>query len=257
MTNPKNESLNKMSSQNLPVEVQSSPNSAMTLIDKAIALKLDPDSLEKLYNLHEKISDRWEKHQFHNAVDAFQEECPVIPKSKNVSFVTRSGQKVEYAYAPLELVENTIRPVLHRHGLSYTFDSTVREGLIIVTCTLRHVDGHEISASFSAPVDKRDNQSISDAQKHGAALTYAMRQALKQVLGLPIADPDMDGADWDVVDEGQAANIQALIEEIGLDKSPNRMAKFLAHFKIDSIEDLKAGQYREAVLLLQKARARS
>ena len=129
-------------------------------------------------------------------------------------------------------------------------------GLITVTCTLRHIDGYDIPASFSAPIDKRENASISDAQKHGASLTYAMRQALKQVLGLPIGDPDTDGADWDVVDEEQSCNVQALIDEVGLNKSPNRMAKFLAHFKIESIDDLKARQYREAVLLLQKARSR-
>ena len=68
---------------------------------------------------------------------------------------------------------------------------------------------------------------MSEAQKHGAALTYGKRQSLTSVLGLTTADDDTDGVERggkpDPITEGQLADLEALIEDVGAD-----WQKFLA-----------------------------
>ena len=238
----------------LLVEVMSTPANAMTLIDGAIKQGLTADTIEKLYNLHERISDRHEAHRFHEAIDAFQSQCPPIKRNKNAKISTDRGSQFSYSYADLEEIERTIRPILHENGLSYSWDSEVNDQQVMVTCVLRHVEGHKISARFSSPVDSRGNKSISDAQKHGVALTYGRRQSLIQALGLRVGEPDTDGKEFEGIAEERLADLQALMEESGITKKPAHLQRFLNYFKVKDISEIPDIGYDRAVNLLNEYR---
>lgn len=226
-------------------------HNVMDLLHHAIESGAPVDALERLVALKERVDRENARRAFFEALRRAQDEMPEIPKRHQASIVTKSGAAFSYRYAALEDITRVVRPVLARHGLSYAWDVTQAEGALIVTCVLRHVDGHEERASFPVPVDS--GARMSAAQANGAALTYGRRQSLIAVLGLTTADDDVDGADVgapsDRITRQQAADLDALIDEVGADRQ-----KFLAWAGVERIEDLPADRYATAVRMLERKR---
>lgn len=219
---------------------QTSPNAIIDLLQAAIEHKVPVEMLERLQALHERVSDRAAAMEFARDLASFQEECPPIKKRSTANVLTKGGSRYSYKYAELDEIERTIRPHLAKRGLSYTWDSEFRERMLHVTCILRHVNGHSVSARFSAPVESPAG--MSEQQKVASALTYGRRQSLVQVLGLTQTDPDTDGANAEPITQEQADDLQALIEEVGAN-----MTRFLKWAKLERIEDLPARDYESAV----------
>lgn len=224
------------------------------LLRHAVDAGASVEALERLVALKERVDAEQARRAYFEALARAQEEMPEVPKSRTAQIATRSGASYSYRYAALEDITRTIRPVLRRHGLSYAWDVSQGEGALVVTCVLRHVDGHEERASFPVPVDT--SARMSDAQKNGAALTYGRRQSLIAVLGLTTADDDLDGVQHErqrgaaqTITESQAADLDALIEEVGADR-----AKFLAWAGVERLEEMSAERYRKAVQMLERRR---
>jgi len=223
----------------------------MGLLARAVEAGASVEALERLVALKERVDRENARRAFFEALSRAQDEMPEIPKRHQASIVTKSGAAFSYRYAALEDITRVVRPVLARHGLSYAWDVTQGENALVVTCVLRHVDGHEERASFPVPVDS--GARMSAAQANGAALTYGRRQSLIAVLGLTTADDDVDGADVgapsDRITRQQAADLDALIDEVGADRQ-----KFLAWAGVERIEDLPADRYAIAVRMLERKR---
>lgn len=221
------------------------------LLRHALDAGASVEALERLVALKERVDDRNARAAFFEALAVVQESMPEIPKKRTAKIATRGGGSYAYRYAALEDITRTIRPVLRQHGLSYSWDVAQSDGALIVTCVLRHVDGHEERASFPVPVDNK--AAMSDAQKHGAALTYGRRQSLVAVLGLTTADDDVDGAGVggaaDTITAEQAADLEDLIEATGVDR-----AKLLRWAGVSSLADLPADRYAQALKLLERKR---
>ena len=223
----------------------------MELLARAVDQGVSVEMMERLVALKERVDAADARRAFFEALAAAQEAMPEVPKSRTAQIATRSGASYSYRYAALEDITRTIRPVLRAHGLSYAWDVAQGEGGLVVTCVLRHVDGHEERASFPVPVDT--SARMSDAQKNGAALTYGRRQSLIAVLGLTTADDDVDGAApteaADAITASEAADLIALIEEVGADP-----AKVAAWAGVDRVEDMPADRYAQAVRMLERRR---
>lgn len=223
------------------------------ILDRAVQQGMAPEALEKLVALFNQQQDRAAAREFSGAMAAFQTECPPIPKTSTASIVTKSGAKYAYTYAELDEIARTIGPYLHKHGLSYSWDSSEDKGSIVCTCIVRHANGHRETAKFACPTDSA--ASMSGAQRQAAALTYARRQSLVQALGLTTADTDTDAArhepaaDPTPITADQAANLKVLIDEVKPD-----MPKMLAYFGVESIEQIPAARFKEAVAGLEKRR---
>lgn len=221
------------------------------LLRHALDAGASVEALERLVALKERVDDRQARASFFDALAAVQEECPAIQKRRTAKITTRAGGSYSYSYAALEDITRTIRPIMRKHGLSYSWDVTQGDGALIVACILRHVEGHEERASFPVPVDSK--ATMSDAQKNGAALTYGRRQSLVAVLGLTTADDDVDGSDVagsaDAITKDQAADLDALIEEVGADRQ-----KFLRWAGVKNLSDLPASRYGKAVQMLERKR---
>jgi hypothetical protein len=223
------------------------------LVRLAIEKQVSVDVLERLVALQERVSDRNARQAMSEAVARFQAECPSIKKGRTARIATKSGGSYSYTFASLDEIARAIRPILHRHGLSYTWDSTTDGKSLACTCILRHVEGGEDRATFSCPTDTRAE--MSGAQATASALTYARRQSLVQVLGLTVTDDDTDGADAKAAEkltESQAADLCALAEEVGAD-----LPKFLKYMGVGAVSDIPASDYRRAVSALEKKRGRA
>jgi len=227
------------------------------LLAQAIEKGLGVEALERLVALHERASDRVAAQEFAGALAAFQQECPNIGKSANVDYVTKTGVRVQYRFAPLDKIAEVIRPILAKHGLSYKWNSEVRDGAIRVVCTLRHANGHSDSSEFTCPTES-NTPAMSAPQKVAAALSFGRRQSLVQVLGLSATDDDDDGGDHedamaDKITEKQAADLGALLAEVEA-KTPGTERRFLGAFGIKAVEDLPAFKYEGAVSQLEAKR---
>ena len=207
------------------------------------------DAIGKLVALQERGVQRQAELDFAQALADFQGSCPPIPKTKTANIVTASGSKFQYSYADLDQIKRSIQPLLTKYGLSYSWDSAEEGERIKVTCTIRHRGGHTTSATFSCPTDSK--AAMSGAQKSGAALTYALRQSLRQALGLTTTDDDTDGAAVDdtKITPAQAADLSALIDEVKADR-----AKFLKYMGVETIEDIPAARFKGAVFALESRR---
>ena len=152
--------------------------------------------------------------------------------------------------AELDHIAHVTRPVLVKHGFSYTWDSEMQGTALLCICHLHHIGGHSRSAKFVCPTDS--TSAMSSQQRHAAALTFSKRQSLIAVLGLTTTDADTDGASPDPITEEQARTIEDWLTTF--DK-PDR-ARFLSYMKAASVEQILARDYEKAVTACrEKAKA--
>jgi hypothetical protein len=216
------------------------PASMPRLMELAVQSGKDGiEVLERLVALNERMMDRAAREEFAQAMAKFQSECPPIKKTSTAVITTKAGGQYGYAYAELDEIARTVNPLLSSHGLSYTWNSETREGLLVCTCRLRHANGHEEQAVFSAPIDTA--AAMSGSQKHAAALTYARRQSLVQVLGLTTCDPDDDGqgGQQECVTPAQVDILEALIGK----RPDGSRAKLFAYLGIESMDQVPASRF--------------
>lgn len=161
---------------------QQQPTGVMQLLSAAIANNIDPASMAKLYDLHERMAAQAAKEAFRNAMTRFQSTCPSIGKD-------RDGHG--YRYATLEHIADTIRQPLADVGLSYTFNATQSGDEITTICTVHHVGGHSESSTFVAVAAGTKMMNVT--QMRASALSYGRRYALMMALGIVIREEDDDG----------------------------------------------------------------
>ncbi len=230
--------------------------SVMDLIAMAIEQKTPPEQLEKLMELSIRADERKAAKEYAEAMAAFKRDCPPVPRrTENAQFtVTRNGTKRPRMFASLEDVEATVKEPLGRHGLSYRWTNTrIANGYITVTCEVKHVGGHRETSDATYPIDSRAG--CSEQQKVKSAKTYAKSDSLQDALGIETCE-DNDGNDepdaGPAITEHQAANLDALIADVGADKR-----RFLAHFGIEAVADLPASRFAEACKALESKRKAS
>ncbi len=233
----------------------------LELMRQAIDQGIDPQALVTLSELAKEWEQRRAARTFAEGFRAFKAACPVLWKSRRVDVATKRGSPYSYYFCPLDEITNVVDPILHRLGFTYSWDSTVESGQMIVTCTLRHDDGHEKSGTFVAPLAS-GSPTMSEIQKHASSMTYARRQSLIAVLGLTTADTDTDAAETDTfVTDEQAAELRDLAEHpnvdteaflawaLGIDKDADDFAEQVG--KAD-FGDVRAGQYEKAKSMLRR-----
>lgn len=221
------------------------------LMDKVIDQSGDVSILERLVALKERMDERDARTQFNAALAAFQAECAPIYRRRGVDYVSKkSGSRVNYSFASLDDIVEVIRPILTKLGLSYSWDSGVAEGgLLSCVCKLRHVAGHFETASFACPTDSASG--MSRQQECAAALTFARRQSLVQVLGLTMTDQDNDGATIEKISAEQEMQLEEWLNSSGANRE-----KFLKDYMhVEKIGDILARDFDMAVQALKDKQA--
>lgn len=168
----------------LPPAVSGHTANVLSLIDQCVKQGQSPEALEKLVTLYERVIAKDAESKFIAAKRAFQAECPVIGKNREVD-VSRGPS---YRYADLEKIVQTIRPLLEKHGFAFDFEQEYLGEIVKVTCHLRHEAGHVQATAFSGPW--ATNAGMSAIQKSASATTFCQRYALRAALGLPVGEDD-------------------------------------------------------------------
>jgi len=218
------------------------------MLQMALERNLPVETLERMVALYERVSDRQAASEFAASLAEFQNECPPITKNSNAEIVTKSGTRFSYTYADLSQIAETVRPFLHPRGFSYSWsDCEVKENSLSVVCTLRHVNGHSARAAFTLPVDNAS--AMSAQQKVGAALTYAKRMSLTQVLGISTADLDTDSANPEPITAAQLNELKALAKEVNANEE-----RFLGYLGVKSWDEIRKADFSAARTALESKR---
>ena len=213
--------------------------------------------LERLVALQERVTERNARMAYIEALSAFRAACPPIPKTReNTQFskVNRAGVKVAAMYAGLEDIERVARPVAAANGLIWTWDTTVDDTMMHITCKVLHVDGHHETATVSMPHESKAGASAQ--QKYAITQTYGMRYSLIAALGITTADADTDGnvpgqASETITDE-QVADLTSLAQEVKAD-----LPRFLKYMGVAAMGDITTGEYARAKKALEDKRKRA
>jgi hypothetical protein len=213
----------------------------MDMLNHAVSQGAGIEVLEKLMALQE----RWERNQARKAFDAAlaaaTAEIPVIAKNKQ----GHTGK-----YADFAALARVVDPIISKHGLHYRFRTT-QDDRIRVTCILSHDAGHAEENSLVGPADTSGSKNA--IQAIGSTLTYLQRYTLSQALGLAASDDD-DGkaaGGSEVISDEQAETLRALLTE-----TRSNIDTFCKFFRVESVPDLPAARYAEAVKMIEAKKQR-
>jgi hypothetical protein len=179
-----------------PIADQPQPSGAVALAQNSPAAMMlaaqqrgaSPEQIEKMMALQE----RWEANEARKAYNvafaAFKAEAVQIVRNRSVTDGPLKGK----AYAELFSVVKALTPALSRHGLSASWKLTKDErDWMEVTCTLRHVAGHEESVSMGGPPDAGGAKNA--IQARASTKSYLERYTLKAICGVAEGGEDDDG----------------------------------------------------------------
>lgn len=223
----------------------------MTMLQMAVSQGADLDKLEKLMQLQE----RWEANEARKAyvvaMNAFKESPPTIFKTKNVSFGNTS-----YHHALLDNAVEGIGAALSKHGLSFRWSCEQLEGGVIrVTCIITHCQGHSEKTYLQAGGDQSGGKN--NIQAIGSTVSYLERYTLFAATGMAAKGMDDDGKGSETVfiTENQAADLNALAEEVNADV-PALLAWLSekGKVKISAIKEIPANMHKDAVAGLENKR---
>ena len=215
------------------------------LIQSAIDKGTDPEAMSKLMDLFERVERSKAKKEYFAAMADFQNSIGAISKDSKGAF----GK-----FASFEHIMETIGPKAAAHGFSFHFDPKIEENKVGMCLTIRHRGGHEVKGEpFTVPIDTAGRMNAS--QKVGSAASYAKRYALVGALCLSIGEFDNDGgaadaANADVIDEKQAANVAAMMDELDAE----RQKGFLEYMNVKIVEQIPKRDYCKATNVLNAAR---
>lgn len=166
-------------------EVVKTTENPVNLIEMAVKNNASIDTLERLVALQERWQAQRYKEAFFEALVAFQNECPGVKKTKEALY----DGKLQYKYADLSDVINTIKDTAFKHKIAYQFKIKDTPELITVTCLITSNGHTEQTEMSSAPDTSGKKQAI---QARGSAIEYMKRYTLAGALGLSISE-DNDG----------------------------------------------------------------
>lgn len=234
---------------NLPV-VQEAPNGMVAMMER---LALNPDlpveKLEKLLEMQLKVRALEAEAAFNAAMTSCQSDMGrVSADAKN----THTGS----TYASYGQLDRVLRPIYTKHGFAVSFDEGPAPAEhVLALAYVSHDAGHTRTYRKTMPiVTKGLKGGDMMTATHGAASagSYAKRYLLKDIFNVAIGEDDNDGNGEGVtlkINEKQAAELQALMEEVGANK-----AAFLKTCKVDRLEDLPAAKFKGAIERLEAKR---
>jgi len=202
-------------------------------------------ALEKLVGLCERMQDRQAQQQFAGSFIALKQELPAIEATKAVP---NDDGSIRYKYAPLEEIEDKLRPYALKHGFSWTFgEGPHAEGRITKSCTVIHVGGHKATNFYTCRIGKGPPKT-NESQADGSAHSYAKRGALCDAFGIVIAHQDNDArAEGDHITEEQARTLRAQVTGLGVDERA-----FLKFAQAPSYEQIHVANFPLLVAWLDK-----
>lgn len=160
------------------------------LIVQALEKDSPVEVIERLLAMAERVREIQAREAWYAAMAQFQRTCPPIKKTK-VAKMQSDRAAFSYAYAPLDEILETTRPVMGPLGLSVSWRTRFENKMVIANCRVSHEAGHyEESGEVPIPIDEASKMGATIAQRIGIATTYGKRYALLAVIGIAPEDDD-------------------------------------------------------------------
>lgn len=146
------------------------------------------ETIEKLMAVRRELQEEASKGAFDAALRDFQAEVPILVKTKAVP---DSSGRTMFKYSPLEDILGQVRPLLQKHGFSFTLDTDVesKDGWVIAKCNVTHCAGHCRVSTAKFPLGT-GTRLMSATQVFAAALTFASRRVFCNAFGLVVGGED-------------------------------------------------------------------
>lgn len=217
--------------------------------------RCDVEKMKALLDMQERIEDRDAQKAFTRSFNALQAELPVINKDGKIDHgdgVTAKGnKKLKTSFATYPNLNRVVGPLMKKHG--FTFSTSMEpepSGAMIAVSTLSHVEGDSRKTHFRLTADTTGGKN--NQQGWGSSQQYGMRYnmiALLNIVTEAKEDVDNDGfpGPGASVNPGQLKALIALADEAGADKT-----KFCELMNVDSMAEISASRYDEAVTQLQR-----
>lgn len=217
----------------------SETGSLMNIIARAAS---DPGTdvakLERLMALFERVKEREAREQYNAALADLQQELPVIQERGGIKIGTGTQ-----AYALWEDINQTIKPLLHKHGFALSFRTGFDKDKIAITGILHHRAGHSEETTIYLPSDTSGSKNA--VQAVGSSTSYGKRYTAMALLNLTSGGEDDDGkrggGDGPISEE-QAEKVRHLIDRTG-----SNIELFCQYFKIDAVPELRAKDFDRAI----------
>lgn len=171
---------------------------------------VDVNKLERLMEMHERITAREAEKAFNAAMTACQLEIKqVAPDADNPQ--TRSK------YATYAKLDSVLRPVYTKHGFALSFGEQAcdKPDTVRVTCDVMHIGGHSRRYHRDMPADGKGAKGgdvMTKTHAAGAAGSYGSRYLLKGIFNVAIGEYDNDGNGDPSMDEGEIVDHLAAID---------------------------------------------
>ncbi|WNZ54812.1 ERF family protein [Microbulbifer sp. MKSA007] len=166
-----------------PAQPASEATQMLAVIERVAANpEADIDKLERLLDMQERVMNRNAEQAFNAALAQMQNELPTVAE-------TAEGHNGKYA--PLEKINETVRPALQKHGFAVTFRTKQQNNAVEIIAVLSHREGHHEETSLILPLDTSGKKNT--VQAIGSTVSYGKRYALCALLNISTGE-DTDGA---------------------------------------------------------------
>jgi len=213
----------------------------MAMLASAVEQGHDLEKIEKLMELESRWKADQAREAYYVALAEFKKVGVTVTKDKH-------NAQYNSKYTGIGNLVNTVSEAMAPFGLNarWEIDQT---GGIKVTCILSHTLGHSESVPMSGPPDESGKKN--PLQQIKSTVTYLESATFQAVTGVVSSDAaDNDGNDAvETITEEQAADLNALREEVGVD-----LSRFLKWARVPAIDEIPAENYSRCVTKLEISR---
>lgn len=217
---------------------------------------VDIDKMERLMLMQERAMERNARAAYAEALALLQPELPSVARNGKIIVTDKTDRsKViqSTAYARWEDINEAIKPALAKHGFSLSFKvGMASDGKITVTGILMHREGHQEETTITLPHDSTGSKNA--VQAVGSSTSYGKRYTAGMLLNLTSHGEDDDGKGADqpaTITDEQVEELVEMIDSVGAHKG-----RFLQHLRVETLADLPASRFDEAVAALNAKRGR-
>ncbi len=202
---------------------------------------VDVAKMRELLAMQKEIIGEERRIAYVDAMSKAQNALPQFVKSARV--VVKGTERSRFA--PIEDIDAVLRPICFEYGFTIDDDVKAIDGKnVLVICKVSHKDGHFVEKTLPVPIDFSDYRSGS--QSTVASVTLAKRHLRKMHFNIVERGEDSNGENKEAITEAESAALTKMITD-----SKSDVAKFLQHFKVESVSVLLRKDYPEALQMLK------
>lgn len=236
------------------VAAQPETSAIISMIERAARdPSVDIDKMERLFQMHERMTATAARVAYDAAFSAMQPELPEIDKRGKITIKEKGTEKVIQStpYALWDDTNKLIKPILAKHGFGLSFRIAQTEAKITTRAVLSHCGGHREETEFSASIDNTGSKN--NVQGWGSSFSYGKRYTGTAILNITTKGEDDDGkaaGAGGFIAEDQQAKLRTLLDDTGTD-----VAQFLQFANADNMAEIPARDYARLHGLLTKKKA--